>query len=80
MGADHPLRDPAYGGHLGLRVDPVAADGLAHPGVQVVEQRGVRVGIRESHSRSPSRVRFCRILTRAIRTCLEVHRDPVEKR
>ena len=46
---DHPLRDPAYGGHLGLRIDPVAADGLAHPRVQVVEQRGVSVGIRESH-------------------------------
>ena len=49
VGGDHPLRDPAYGGHLGLRVDPVAADGLAHPRVEVVEQRGVSVGVRESH-------------------------------
>ena len=49
LAADHPLRDPAYGGHLGLRVYPVTADRLAHPSVEVVEQRGVSVGVRESH-------------------------------
>jgi hypothetical protein len=46
VGGDHPLRDPAYGGDLGLRVHIVAAYRLADA---LVEQRGMSVGICESH-------------------------------
>jgi hypothetical protein len=77
VGADHPLRDPAYGGHLGLRVHPVAADGLPHPGVQVVEQRGVCVGVRESHP-VPVPSEVLPILTPTIRTCPDPRHEPVD--
>ena len=65
---DHPLRDPAYGGHLGLRVHTVAAYGLSDALVEIVEQRGVSVGKRESYPVPvPSEVPAA-FLTRRIRT------------
>ena len=41
--ADDALGDTAYDGRVTLRVDALAADGLAHPLVELLDQVGVRV-------------------------------------
>ena len=56
--ADDTLGDPADDGGVALRVDTLAADGLAHEQVELLDQLPVTIDGRRRHAGSPSRVRF----------------------
>jgi hypothetical protein len=56
--ADDSFGDAADDGGVALRVDTLAADGLAHEQVELLDQLPVSIDGRRRHAGSPSRVRF----------------------